>query len=214
LDSKIILKVEGSIMTKLNEFIKRVFDFFAALIGIIVISPILIVVSIAIKLDSPGNIMFLQKRVGKDKKEFYIYKFRTMVTDAEKLGKQITVGKDSRITKVGAFLRKYKIDELPQLFNVLKGDMSLVGPRPEVPKYVALYNEEQKKVLSVRPGITDLASLRYSDENEILGKVDNPEEYYINVIMKDKLNLNLEYIEKSNLFFDISLIIKTIIKCI
>ncbi len=201
-------------MTKLNEFIKRVFDFFAALIGIIVISPILIVVSIAIKLDSPGNIMFLQKRVGKDKKEFYIYKFRTMVTDAEKLGKQITVGKDSRITKVGAFLRKYKIDELPQLFNVLKGDMSLVGPRPEVPKYVALYNEEQKKVLSVRPGITDLASLRYSDENEILGKVDNPEEYYINVIMKDKLNLNLEYIEKSNLFFDISLIIKTIIKCI
>lgn len=201
-------------MTKLNGFIKRVFDFFAALIGIIVISPILIVVSIAIKLDSPGNIMFLQKRVGRDEKEFYIYKFRTMVTDAEKLGKQITVGKDSRITKVGAFLRKYKIDELPQLFNVLKGDMSLVGPRPEVPKYVALYSEEQKKVLSVRPGITDLASLRYSDENEILGKVDNPEEYYINVIMKDKLNLNLEYIEKSNLFFDISLIIKTIIKCI
>lgn len=201
-------------MTKLNGFIKRVFDFFAALIGIIVISPILIVVSIAIKLDSPGNIMFLQKRVGRDEKEFYIYKFRTMVTDAEKLGKQITVGKDSRITKVGVFLRKYKIDELPQLFNVLKGDMSLVGPRPEVPKYVALYSEEQKKVLSVRPGITDLASLRYSDENEILGKVDNPEEYYINVIMKDKLNLNLEYIEKSNLFFDISLIIKTIIKCI
>ena len=201
-------------MTKLNELIKRVFDFFAALIGIIIISPILIVVSIAIKLDSPGKIMFLQKRVGRNEMDFYIYKFRTMVTDAEKLGKQITVGKDNRITKVGAFLRKYKIDELPQLFNVLKGDMSLVGPRPEVPKYVALYSEEQKKVLSVRPGITDLASLRYSDENEILGKVDNPEEYYINVIMKDKLNLNLEYIEKSNLFFDISLIIKTIIKCI
>lgn len=201
-------------MTRLNKLIKRVFDFVAALIGIIIISPILIVVSIAIKLDSPGKIMFLQKRVGKDEQEFYIYKFRTMVTDAEKLGKQITVGKDNRITKVGAFLRKYKIDELPQLFNVLKGDMSLVGPRPEVPKYVALYNDEQKKVLSVRPGITDLASLRYSDENEILGKVDNPEEYYINVIMKDKLNLNLEYIEKSNLFFDISLIIKTIIKCI
>lgn len=201
-------------MTRLNELIKRIFDFFAALIGIIVISPILIVVSITIKLDSPGNIMFLQKRVGKNGKEFYIYKFRTMVTDAEKIGKQITVGKDSRITKVGAFLRKYKIDELPQLFNVLKGEMSLVGPRPEVPKYVALYSKEQKKVLSVRPGITDLASLRYSDENEVLGKVDNPEEYYINVIMKDKLNLNLEYIEKSNLFFDISLIIKTIIKCL
>lgn len=200
-------------MTKLNELTKRVFDFFAAFVGIIVISPILIIVSVVIKIDSPGKVMFLQKRVGKGEKEFYIYKFRTMVTDAEKLGKQITVGKDSRITKVGAFLRKYKIDELPQLFNVLKGDMSLVGPRPEVPKYVALYSKEQKKVLSVRPGITDLASLRYSDENEILGKVDNPEEHYINVIMRDKLNLNLEYIEKSNLFFDISLIIKTIIKC-
>lgn len=201
-------------MKKLNSIIKRIFDFFSALIGIIILSPILIIVSIAIKVDSSGNIMFLQKRVGKDGKEFNIYKFRTMVTNAEKLGKQITVGKDNRITKVGAFLRKYKIDELPQLFNVLKGDMSLVGPRPEVPKYVALYSDEQKKVLSVRPGITDLASLKYSDENDILGKVDNPEEYYINVIMKDKLSLNLEYIEKSNLFFDISLIVKTILKCI
>lgn len=201
-------------MKKINSIVKRIFDFFAALIGIIILSPIFIIVSIAIKLDSPGNIMFLQKRVGKCGKEFDIFKFRTMVTNAERLGKQITVGKDNRITKVGAFLRKYKIDELPQLFNVLKGDMSLVGPRPEVPKYVALYNEEQKKVLSVRPGITDLASLKYSDENDILGKVENPEEYYINVIMKDKLYLNLEYIEKSNLFFDISLVIKTILKCI
>ena len=201
-------------MKKINSIVKRIFDFFAALIGIIILSPIFIIVSIAIKLDSPGNIMFLQKRVGKCGKEFDIFKFRTMVTNAERLGKQITVGKDNRITKVGAFLRKYKIDELPQLFNVLKGDMSLVGPRPEVPKYVALYNEEQKKVLSVRPGITDLASLKYSDENDILGKVENPEEYYINVIMKYKLSLNLEYIEKSNLFFDISLVIKTILKCI
>ncbi|GAB6168150.1 sugar transferase [Clostridium carnis] len=201
-------------MSKFNQAIKRIFDFVASLIGIIILSPIFIVVSIAIKLDSKGEILFLQKRVGKDGKEFNIYKFRTMVTDAEKLGKQITVGKDNRITKTGAFLRKFKIDELPQLFNVLKGDMSLVGPRPEVPKYVALYNNEQRKVLLVRPGITDLASLRYKDENEILGKVDNPEEYYINVIMKDKLELNLEYIEKSNLFFDIALILKTIIKCI
>lgn len=201
-------------MSKFNSILKRIFDFFASLLGIIVLSPILVAVSIAIKLDSKGNILFLQKRVGKDGVPFNIYKFRTMVTDAEKLGKQITVGKDSRITKTGAFLRKYKIDELPQLFNVLKGDMSLVGPRPEVPKYVELYTEEEKKVLTVRPGITDLASLRYKDENEILGKVENPEEYYINVIMKDKLKLNLEYIEKSNLFFDISLIIKTVIKCI
>lgn len=201
-------------MKSFNQIIKRIFDFLLSLIGIIIISPILIIVSIAIKLDSKGNILFLQKRVGRYGKEFNIYKFRTMVSDAEKLGKQITVGNDSRITKVGAFLRKYKIDELPQLFNVLKGDMSLVGPRPEVPRYVKLYNDKQKKVLDVRPGITDMASLRYKDENEILGKVDNPEEYYINVIMKDKLELNLEYIEKSNIFFDLYLIIKTVIKCI
>lgn len=201
-------------MNKLNQAVKRIFDFLLSLFGIIILSPIFIIVSIAIKLDSKGSILFLQKRVGRYGKEFNIYKFRTMVTDAEKLGKQITVGKDNRITRVGAFLRKFKIDELPQLFNVLKGDMSLVGPRPEVPKYVALYNEEQRKVLDIRPGITDMASLRYKDENDILGKVDNPEEYYINVIMKDKLNLNLEYIEKSNVFFDIYLILKTIIKCI
>ncbi|WP_300385760.1 sugar transferase [Clostridium sp.] len=201
-------------MSNINQGIKRVFDFIVSLFGVVIISPLLLIVSIAIKIDSKGNILFLQKRVGKKEKPFYIYKFRTMVTDAEKLGKQITVGDDIRITKVGTFLRKYKIDELPQLLNVLKGDMSLVGPRPEVPRYVELYTKEEKKVLDIRPGITDLASLRYKDENDILGKVENPEEYYINVIMKDKLKLNLEYIEKSNIIFDISLIFKTIIKCI
>ena len=201
-------------MNKINQGIKRIFDFVVSLVGVIIISPILLIVAIAIKIDSKGDILFLQKRVGRKGKPFYIYKFRTMVTDAEKLGKQITVGKDNRITKVGAFLRKYKIDELPQLLNVVKGEMSLVGPRPEVPRYVELYTEEEKKVLDIRPGITDLASLRYKDENDILGKVENPEEYYINIIMKDKLKLNLEYIEKSNILFDISLIFKTIIKCI
>lgn len=201
-------------MNKLNQITKRIFDFLLSLIGVIILSPIFIIVSISIKIDSEGSVLFLQKRVGRYGKEFNIYKFRTMVTDAERLGKQITVGKDNRITRVGAFLRKFKIDELPQLFNVLKGDMSLVGPRPEVPKYVDLYTDEQRKVLDVRPGITDMASLRYKDENDILGKVENPEEYYINVIMKDKLRLNLEYIEKSNVFFDIYLIVKTVIKCI
>ena len=201
-------------MKKTNQFIKRAFDIVMSSIGIIILLPVFIIVSIAIYIGSPGDILFLQKRVGRYGKEFNIYKFRTMISDAEKLGKQITVGNDNRITKVGAVLRKFKIDELPQLFNVFKGDMSLVGPRPEVPKYVSLYTEEQKKVLSIRPGITDMASLRYRDENDILGKVDNPEEYYINVIMQDKLSLNLEYIEKSNLIFDISLILKTIIKCI
>lgn len=201
-------------MNKLNQIIKRIFDFTVSLIGVIILSPIFVIVSVSIKLDSKGNILFLQRRVGQYGKEFNIYKFRTMVTNAEKLGTQITIGKDNRITRVGAFLRKFKIDELPQLFNVLKGDMSLVGPRPEVPKYVNLYTEEQRKVLQVRPGITDIASLRYKDENDILGSVDNPEEYYVNVIMKDKLKLNIEYIEKSNIFLDIYLIIKTIVKCI
>ena len=197
-------------MSEFNKFIKRLFDIVVSFIGLIIILIPLIIVAILIKVDSKGPVLFLQKRVGRYGKPFYIYKFRTMVTDAEKLGSQITVGKDSRITKIGAFLRAYKIDELPQLLNVLKGDMSFVGPRPEVPKYVALYSEQEKKVLDIRPGITDLASIRYRDENDILGKVENPEEYYVNVIMKDKLNLNLEYIKKSNIIFDIKLIIKTI----
>lgn len=201
-------------MNKFNKFFKRVFDILASGIGIIVLSPILIVIAIAIKCDSNGEILFKQKRVGMNEKTFNIFKFRTMVTNAEKLGKQITVGNDCRITKIGSFLRKYKLDELPQLFNVLLGDMSLVGPRPEVPRYVELYTDEQREVFKVRPGITDLASLKYSDENDILANIENPEEHYINVIMQDKLELNLEYIKKSNIFFDIYIIIKTILKCI
>lgn len=141
-------------------------------------------------------------------------KYRTMVVDAEKMGRQITVGNDNRITKIGGFLRKYKLDELPQLINVFKGDMSLVGPRPEVPRYVEMYNEEQRKVLDVKPGITDLASIRYRDENELLGTAEDPDDMYINTIMPDKLALNLEYINKSNVFFDIYIILKTIVKCI
>ncbi|MGL5354395.1 MAG: sugar transferase, partial [Clostridium sp.] len=157
-------------MNKINRFVKRIFDITTSGIGIVILSPIFIGVSIAIKLGSKGDVLFKQLRVGKNGQEFNILKFRTMVTNAESLGKQITVGNDNRITKVGAFLRKLKIDELPQLINVFKGDMSLVGPRPEVPKYVDMYNDEQKKVLDVRPGITDIASLRYKDENDILGK--------------------------------------------
>lgn len=201
-------------MKKINSIVKRIFDFIAALVGVILLSPFLIIIAISIKVGSKGPVLFLQQRVGINGKIFNIYKFRTMIVDAEKVGKQITVGKDTRITGVGAFLRKYKLDELPQLFNVLKGDMSLVGPRPEVPRYVNLYSEKQKEVLSVRPGITDYASLRYKDENDILGEVDNPEKHYIEVIMQDKLALNLQYIENNNLFIDIMLILKTILKCI
>ena len=201
-------------MNSFNRIIKRIFDFICSSIGLIVLSPVLIIISIMIKKGSDGPVFFKQVRVGEKGKNFEILKFRTMVVNAEKLGRQITVGNDNRITKVGGFLRKYKLDELPQLINVFKGDMSLVGPRPEVPRYVEMYTEEQRKVLDVKPGITDLASLRYKDENELLGKAEDPDDFYINTIMPDKLALNLEYISKSNVFFDIYIIITTIIKCL
>jgi lipopolysaccharide/colanic/teichoic acid biosynthesis glycosyltransferase len=201
-------------MNKFNKVVKRIFDLVCSTLGLIVLSPVFIFISIRIKSGSDGPIFFKQIRVGEKSKEFEILKFRTMVVDAEKLGRQITVGNDSRITKIGAFLRKYKLDELPQLINVFKGDMSLVGPRPEVPRYVKLYNEEQRKVLEVKPGITDLASIRYRDENELLGEAENPDEFYINTIMPDKLALNLEYISRNNIFLDIYIILKTIIKCL
>lgn len=197
-----------------NKVIKRIFDIIASLCGIVIICPFLIIIALVIKITSKGPILFKQNRVGKDGKLFQILKFRTMVVNAENIGKQITVGIDDRITKSGHFLRKYKLDELPQLFNVFIGDMSLVGPRPEVPKYVELYSDNQRQVLMVRPGITDLASIRYRNENELLGKAENPEELYINTIMPDKLNLNLEYIDKCNFFFDIYIIFTTIIKCL
>ena len=201
-------------MNKFNKIVKRTFDLICSTLGLIVWSPVLIVIAIRIKKGSDGPVFFKQIRVGENNKEFEILKFRTMVVNAEKLGRQITVGNDNRITKIGAFLRKYKLDELQQLINVFKGEMSLVGPRPEVPRYVKLYNEKQRKVLAVKPGITDLASIRYRDENELLGEAENPDEFYINTIMPDKLALNLEYINKNNIFLDIYIIFKTIIKCI
>ena len=201
-------------MNRINKVIKRMFDVICSSLGLIILSPMLIIVTILIKKGSDGPVFFKQIRVGENEKEFLILKFRTMVVDAEKLGKQITIGNDSRITKIGAFLRKYKLDELPQLINVFKGEMSLVGPRPEVPRYVKLYTEEQKEVLKIKPGITDLASLRYKDENDLLGDKQDPEAFYINTVMPDKLSLNLEYMKKNNVIFDIYIIIKTIVKCI
>ena len=184
---------------KLSLIIKRIFDIVASLGGLIILSPMLIIVAICIKLDSKGPVFFKQKRVGKNKKIFEIYKFRTMVTDAEKLGKQITVGNDSRITRVGKFIRKCKLDELPQLINVVKGEMSLVGPRPEVPRYVELYDEYQEQILLVQPGITDYASIEYRNENDILGNSSNPEETYIEEIMPTKIELNMKYIRNISL---------------
>ncbi|MFV9510482.1 sugar transferase [Tepidibacillus sp. LV47] len=195
-------------------FFKRLFDIVFSSMGMIILSPLFLVIYLWIKLDSKGPAIFKQTRIGKNGREFQIYKFRTMVVDAEKLGKQITVSNDKRITRSGRFLRKYKLDELPQLLNVLKGDMSFVGPRPEVPRYTALYNAEQKKVLTIRPGITDYASIKYRDENEILAQSDDPEKTYIEQIMVDKLKLNLQYIEEMSFWNDIKIIFRTLLKIV
>jgi lipopolysaccharide/colanic/teichoic acid biosynthesis glycosyltransferase len=191
---------------------KRIFDIVFSFIGIIILLPIFILISLIILFDSKGGIFYRQIRVGKNNKDFKILKFRTMYPDSDKKG-LLTVGsKDNRITKTGYFLRKYKLDELPQLFNVLTGDMSFVGPRPEVRKYVEMYNEVQKKVLTVRPGITDYASIEYRNENDILAKSQNPEQTYIKEIMPAKLELNLKYIREKNIITDLKIIYRTVIK--
>lgn len=189
---------------------KRLFDFFFSLIGLVILTPLLIVISLLIAFDSKGGVFYLQKRVGKRNKDFYIIKFRTMYSGSDKEG-LLTIGEhDSRITKTGKWLRKYKLDELPQLFNILKGDMSFVGPRPEVRKYVDLYTTKQQMVLTVRPGLTDFASLEYINENEILSSYPDPEKAYIEIIMPEKLALNLRYIKEWNLMTDFGIILKTI----
>ncbi len=192
--------------------LKRIFDFVFSLIGLIILSPLFFVISLLIIFDSKGGVFYIQKRIGKKFKEFGIIKFRTMRPDSDKRGLLTVGGRDSRITKAGYFLRKYKLDELPQLINVFKGEMSFVGPRPEVKKYVDLYNEEQKKVLMVKPGITDNASIEFSNENEILGKYADAEKAYIEIVMPAKLNLNLNYINQQNFINDMKIILKTIFK--
>ncbi len=177
----------------------RFFDIIFSGIGLILLSPLFLILYILIRTESKGGGFYTQERIGKDGKPFKLYKFRSMRKDADK-GSLITIGgKDPRITRTGYFIRKYKLDELPQLWNVFIGDMSLVGPRPEVEKYTRLYTDEQRKVLSVRPGITDWASIEYVDENEILGKADDPDKAYIEQIMPDKIRYNMKFIEKRSL---------------
>lgn len=190
-------------------FLKRTFDIFASFFGLLVLSPILIVIALLIVLTSSGGVFFRQVRVGRKGKEFRIFKFRTMVKDAESKGMQITVGNDSRVTTIGKFLRKCKLDELPQLINVLLGQMSFVGYRPEVPKYVAMYTDYQRNILRIRPGITDLASIEYRDENEVLEQSDNPEDTYVNDVMQKKLTLNIKYMQEMGFWYDLKLIFKT-----
>lgn len=194
--------------------LKRLFDVVLSIISLIVLSPILLIISILIKLDSKGPILFIQGRVGKNNKDFNIYKFRTMKVESNKKGLLTLGNNDSRVTKIGYFLRRYKIDEFPQLINVIKGDMSFVGPRPELRYYVNFYNEDDMKIFKVRPGITGLASLKYRNEVELLKAAKNPEAFFIKTIIPDKLKYNKEYIKKRNFFFDLKLIGLTIIKVI
>lgn len=189
---------------------KRVFDILMSLVGLVILFPFFILISLWILLDSRGGIFYRQTRVGKNNNDFRLWKFRSMRPDSDKKGLLTVGGRDPRITRSGYFLRKTKMDELPQLINVLVGDMSFVGPRPEVRKYVDLYNAEQKKVLNVRPGITDLASLEYFEESELLAKSADPEKTYIEEIMPAKLKLNLQYIDKANLGTDVGMIFRTI----
>ena len=178
-------------------------------LGLLVLSPLFVVLAVWIKLDSRGPVFYRQTRVGRHNKDFRLFKFRSMRVGADKQGLITVGGHDPRITRSGYFIRKYKLDELPQLINVFIGDMSLVGPRPEVRKYVDLYTPEQLHVLDVRPGITDMASIRYRNENELLETVDDPDRYYVDVIMQDKLRINLEYVARHSFWFDIQLIFKT-----
>lgn len=191
--------------------VKRIFDFLCASIGLLLLSPVILWITVWIKLDSPGAVFFRQTRVGRHGKLFRIYKFRTMCPDAESKGRLITVGNDPRITKSGRFLRRSKLDELPQLLNVLKGEMSLVGPRPEVPRYVALYPEHvREKVLSVPPGITDYASIEYKDENDILSRTNDPDRAYAEEIMPVKLKYYERYVSERSMAVDVKLILTTL----
>ena len=191
--------------------LKRIFDITLSLFGLIILLPFMLIIAILIKIDSKGPVFFKQIRVTKNGKEFKIFKYRTMKVGSDKYS-QITVGKDGRITKLGSFLRKYKLDEIPQLINVLIGDMSLVGPRPEVPKYVALYTDEQKEILKVRAGITDYASIEFSDENDLLASEEEPEKAYIEKIMPKKIELNKKYLSEISILTDIKIILLTIKK--
>lgn len=194
--------------------LKRLFDIVGSAVGIVLLSPVFIVLAIWIKKESKGPVFYKQKRVGKNGKEFLLFKFRSMRIGSDKLGLLTIGGSDPRITRAGNFIRKYKLDEFPQLINVLIGNMSIVGPRPEVAKYVNLYNEEQLKVLNVKPGITDWASIKFRNENELLAQAEKPEEFYISEVMPAKLQMSLQYIKKNNLLVDLKIIWMTLKKVI
>ncbi len=190
---------------------RRIFDIILSLGALLLLSPLLILLAIRVAMDSPGGIIYSQVRIGKNGHPFRLYKFRSMHLGAD-ASSQLTIGSDSRITPSGRFLRKYKLDELPQLFNILTGDMAFVGPRPEVPRYVEMYDPRQRRVLSVRPGLTDYASLAYFDESELLGRHPDPERLYIDEIMPAKLALNLQYIDSRGFGSDMKILGRTLLR--
>lgn len=195
-----------------GERTRRVFDVVAALGGLVCLSPFFLLIAVAIVLDDRGPVFFRQVRVGKDGRDFRMWKFRTMIVDAERRGPMLTVGADPRITRVGAVLRRTKFDELPQIINVLLGQMTFVGPRPEVRRYVDQYTSEQREVLALKPGITDPASLAYYDESEQLALAPDPEAIYVGQIMPDKIRLNLAYARQASLISDLKVIGQTVLR--
>ena len=193
---------------------KRLFDILGAMTGLLLISPVLLAAAIAVRLTSAGPVFFRQERIGRGGRPFFIFKFRTMVPDAAKLGGPITFGDDPRITPIGRLLRKTKLDELPQLFNVLVGDMSLVGPRPEVHRYVEMFREDYNVILQVRPGITDLASIKYRHEAAVLGKAAGPEAEYARVVLPEKIRLAKEYVASQSFWLDLAILFGTVIRLV
>ena len=193
---------------------KRIFDIIVSILMIIILFPVLLAVWIIIKLDSPGKALFLQDRVTQGGKIFKVFKFRTMVENAESIGSQVTTGEDARITKCGKWLRKFRIDEIPQLFNILSGDLSFVGVRPEVPKYVKEYTPEMYATLLLPAGVTSLTSIMYKDESKLLEGAENPDEVYVKEILPEKMKYNLEYIKNFNFWYDIKLMVKTVLAVI
>ncbi len=191
---------------------KRAFDIVISFASLVLLLPLMALAAVLIKLDSPGSVLFKQERIGRGFRPFLIYKFRTMAADSPARGSSITFGRDPRITRVGWFLRKSKIDELPQLFNILKGEMAIVGPRPEVRQYVELFRCDYEEILKVRPGLTDLASLKYRDEAMLLAAAKNPEDEYRTRVLPDKIRLAKDYLERSSFLFDLGLILRTLFK--
>jgi lipopolysaccharide/colanic/teichoic acid biosynthesis glycosyltransferase len=190
--------------------IKRVFDIAVSAVALLLLLPVFGLIALFIKFDSPGPVFFKQCRIGRNFRRFWIYKFRTMIADAPAQGGELTVGADSRITRIGGWLRQFKLDELPQLFNIIKGDMALVGPRPEVPRYVEMFRQDYEEILKLRPGLTDLASLKYRNEATLLARADNPEAEYIAHLLPDKIRLAKEYRRRAGLLFDLRLTARTV----